>query len=252
MKIVVLLLTACISFVNAQGSAGSEALSEPRYLIDIPTAGMIPHGNLAMDMDLYQRGGLLIGLSIGAFDRVLLGISYGGENLIGNENPAWNSTPGFHVRFRLINETVIVPAIALGFDSQGKEFYNKSLERYTIKSLGFYAVVSKNYNFLGFLSFHGGVNYSLERADGDRDPNIFAGIEKTVGPSLSLIAEYNVGWNDSHEKALGRGRGYLNVGARLSVGKGFSIGFNIKDIFKNQREISVGNRTMMIEYIKSL
>jgi hypothetical protein len=186
------------------------------------------------------------------FDRLILGISYGGANLIGNEKPNWNAIPGFQVRLRLLNETVIVPAIAFGFDTQGKEVYNKRLDRYTIKSLGFFAVASKNYIVLGNLSFHGGINYSLERADGDKDPNIFVGAEKSVGPIVSILAEYNVGWNDSHSNALGRGRGYFNIGARFSVGKGFSVGFNLKDVLKNQQEFTVGNRTMMVEYVKSL
>jgi hypothetical protein len=37
-------------FIDAQGTAGTSARYEPRYLIDVPTAGMIPHGNLALDM----------------------------------------------------------------------------------------------------------------------------------------------------------------------------------------------------------
>ena len=252
MKIKIFLLILYVNFANAQGSVGSDAIYEPRYLIDIPTAGNIPHKNLALDMDIYQQGGLLVGISLGLFDRVLLGISDGGQNLIGNEKPSWNPVPGFQVKVRIINETVFLPAIAFGFDSQGKETYDKSLERYAIKSFGFYAVVSKNYNFLGDLSLHGGLNYSLERADEDRDPNLFAGVEKTIGPRISVMTEYNIGWNDSHNKALGRGRGYLNFGAKFSVGRGFSLGFNIKDIFKNQNEITMGNRTMVIEYIKGL
>jgi hypothetical protein len=253
----IFLLLAITSALNinqifAQGSAGTDAKIEPRYLIDLPTAGMIPHGNLALDMDVYQGGGLLVGTSIGLFDRLLIGISYGGANLIGNEKPKWNETPGFQIRVRLFNETVVVPAIALGFDSQGKEIYNPRLDRYMIKSLGFFAVASKNYEVLGYLSFHGGINYSLERSDGDKDPNVFVGAEKSVGPIMSILGEYNIGWNDSNEKALGRGRGYLNIGIRLSVGKGFSVGVNLKDVLKNQREITVGNRTMIIEYVKSL
>jgi len=239
-------------FIDAQGTAGTSARYEPRYLIDVPTAGMIPHGNLALDMEVYRGGGLLTGLSLGAFDRLLIGISYGGSNIIGNEKPVWNTIPGFQFRVRLLNESVLLPAIALGFDSQGKEVYDTALSRYTIKSMGFYAVASKNYEVLGNLSFHGGINYSLERADGDKDPNIFLGVEKSIGPMLSVLGDYNIGWNDSNHRAFGKGRGYLNGSIRLSVGKGFSVGMNVKDILKNQQEISVGNRTLTLEYVNSL
>jgi hypothetical protein len=247
-----IMVIASSQLMEAQGTAGTSARYEPRYLIDVPTAGMIPHGTLALDMEVYRNGGLLTGVSLGAFDRLILGISYGGTNIIGNETPDWNTIPGFQIKFRLFDESVILPAIALGFDSQGKEVYDTTLSRYTIKSMGFYIVLSKNYELVGNLSFHGGVNYSLERADDDKDPNIFLGAEKSIGPILSVLGEYNLGWNDSNHRAFGKGRGYLNLSIRLSLGKGFSLGMNIKDILKNQRSASVGNRTLMLEYLNSL
>ena len=50
--------------------------------------------------------------------------------------------------------------ILVGLDTQGKEGYLKDLRRYEIKSPGFYIAGSKNYAFLGYLSFHGGVGYN--------------------------------------------------------------------------------------------
>ncbi len=170
-----------IGCVHAQGSAGSESTIEPRYLIDLPTAGIIPHGDVALDMEFYEQDGILSTVSIGAFNRLVLGISFGGSHIIGTEKPVWNGTPGFAARLRVIEETIVLPAIALGFDSQGKGAYIDQLGRYTVKSLGFYAVASKNYKVLGFLSLHGGINYSLERADGNDSPNFFVGAEKTLG-----------------------------------------------------------------------
>lgn len=236
----------------AQGSAGSESTIEPRYLIDLPTAGIIPHGDVALDMEFYEQDGVLSTLSIGAFNRLVFGISFGGSHIIGTEKPAWNSTPGLAARLRVIEETIVLPAIALGFDSQGKGEYIDQLNRYTIKSLGFYAVASKNYKVMGFLSLHGGINYSLERADGNESPNFFVGIEKTFGPFISCFGEYNLGSNDNNGDALGRGRGYANLGFRISVGKGFSLGMNLKDIIQNQQEISIGNRTLMLEYVQAI
>ena len=237
---------------HAQGSAGADGTIEPRYLIDLPTAGMLPHRNVALDLDFYQDGGLLVSTSVGLFDRLLLGISYGGAGIVGNTSPVWNNVPGFSLKARIIEESVALPAIALGFESQGKETYIERLDRYTIKSLGFYAVASKNYQAMGYLSLHGGVNYSLERADGDSDPNFFVGAEKTLGPIISVLAEYNLGLNDSNKDALGRGRGYLNAGIRASLGSGFTIGFNLKDIVRNQQTTSIGNRTLKCEFVHSI
>lgn len=237
--------------LKAQGSAGTDDALESRYLIDVQTAGMLSHGSVALDADFFQSGGVLGAVSVGAFDRILLGISYGGIHVIGSDSPVWNNTPGFHVKVRAIEETIVLPAIALGFSSQGKEMYVDNLSRYAIKSPGFYAVGSKNYRAYGFLSIHGGVNYSLERADGDSDINFFCGAEKTLGPFLSLIAEYDLGMNDSNKEALGRGRGYLNFSLRASIGNGLSLAFALKDLAQNQQDITIGNRIIQLEFVQS-
>lgn len=237
---------------RAQGSSGAGSQIEPRYLIDVPTAGIIPHGGLALDLDFFQNGGLLTGLSVGLFNRLVLGISYGGANLIGTDAPVWNKSPGFAIKLRLVEESQFIPAIGLGFDSQGKEFYVDRLDRYAIKSMGFYAVASKNYEAWGDLSFHGGVNYSLERGDKDDDPNLFVGLNKSIGPVADVLAEYNLAWNDSNHDALGRGRGYLSFGVRTSLGGGLTIGLNLKDVLRNQQDVTIGNRTLKIEYIMQL
>jgi hypothetical protein len=236
----------------AQGSSGEKATFEPRFLIDMPTAGMLPHNTLALDLDFYHTGGLLVGFSIGLFDRLDAGLSYGGVGIIGTESPAWNNSPGFHLKVRLIEESILLPAIALGFDSQGKEEYVDPPGRYVIKSRGIYAVASKNYSAMGSLSLHGGVNYSLERGDDDTDPDFFVGIEKTIGAAVSAVGEYDLGLNDTNADALGRGRGYLNVGVRASLGKGLTLCLNLKDLLRNQQTISIGNRTISIEFLQPL
>lgn len=244
----VLLLLPFMTY--AQETAGSESSAELRYLVDVPTAGMLPKGSFALDTDFYQEGGVLFGISVGLLDRLSLGISYGGTRLIGSQEPVMNKAPGINMKIRIIEESENLPAIALGFDSQGRDGFIKNLDRYLIKSPGFYGAVSRNYSLLGNLSLHGGVNYSLEKADDDADVNFFLGAEKSIGSVVSFLLEYNVGANDSHGKALGKGRGYLNSGLRWSVGGGLTLGFNLKDVIKNGRDVTVGNRTVRLEYVK--
>ena len=232
---------------TAQGSAGSGGKFEPRFLVDMPTAGMLDKGSFALDISFYEEGGALLGLSIGAFDRFLFGISYGGSKLIGSQTPEMNPLPGFNARVRVLEESVFLPAFAIGFDSQGKDGYIKARERYVVKSPGFFIVASKNYAFLGFLSLHGGLNYSLERSDGDKDANAFAGVEKTIGPFVSFIGEYNIAANDA---GLGKGRGYLNAALKWSISGGLTISVNLKDLLKNSGNVSVADRTVALEYIR--
>ena len=250
-SIAALLVVAATHQCAAQGAAGTAGGLEPRFLVDVPTAGMLAKGSFALDVDFYQEGGVLFGMSAGVFERFSFGISYGGTRLIGAQSPVMNDVPGVNLRIRVVEENMVFPAIVLGFDSQGRDGYIKEESRYQIKSPGIFAVASKNYLLLGFFSLHGGINYSLERADGDKDPNIFFGAEKTIGPIVSLVAEYNLGLNDNSGKAIGRGRGYVNAGLKVSLGNGLTLGVNMKDIIKNGRDISVANRTVRLEYARA-
>ena len=238
--------------IHAQGSAGSSGRLEPRSIVDFPTAGMIPRGDIAFDVEFYGEGGVDFGCAVGILDRLSAGLSYGGSGLIGSGSPVMNATPGFNVRVRVLEESVYVPALALGFDTQGHDGYIRSLDRYTVKSPGLYAVVSKNYAFLGYLSVHGGANYSLERADGNRNVNFFGGVEKTIGPFLSYMIEYNLGLNDTGGNARGTGKGYLDMALRCSLGGGLTAGVNFKDIAHNAGNGDTIERTVRLEYVRPL
>jgi hypothetical protein len=102
------------------------------------------------------------------------------------------------------------------------------------------------------LSFHGGINYSLERADGDKDWNGYIGIEKSIGPVFSLFVEYNIALNDNTIRAVGKGNGYLNAMFSWSMGSGFTLEVGLKNLIKNRENIQVGNRILRIEYVKYL
>jgi hypothetical protein len=250
---ILLLWVACLaSSAAGQGAAGSEGQLEPRYLVDMPTAGMLDKGSMAIDVDFYQDGGVLLALSAGILDRLSFGISYGGSHLIGSSSPVMNEMPGVNVKIRIIEESVAFPAIAIGFDSQGKDGYIKDMDRYTVKSPGLYAAASKNYTMLGFFSLHGGINYSFERADNDKDFNLFFGAEKTIGPILSLVLEYNMGLNDNGDDAIGKGKGYVNTALRCALGNGLTIAVHIKDIIHNGQDTGVANRTVRLEYARAL
>ncbi len=237
----------------AQGTAGTNAKFEYRSLIDMPTAGILQKGFVGITSDVLPQGALIEKIEVGVFDNVSFGISYGGLNVIGAGTPKWYKYPGVNFRFRLINETVAFPAVTLGFDSQGKGEYFDAYSRYAIKSPGFFGAISKNFQFLGYLSLHGTVNYSLENKDGDDFVNLMIGGEKTIGSNVSIIGEYNFAFNDNSTNYFGKGNGYLNVGVRWAVGEGFTIGFDLRDLLNNKKwSPSTADRALRIEYIKSI
>jgi hypothetical protein len=246
---VLLIIFGHIAF--AQSYAGEGATIEPIMLVDKPTAGLLKHGSYAVSSNFFQNGGVLVGISVGIFEPFTFGISYGGTDIIGPNKITMNPMPGVNAKLRLVSEGAVLPAFALGFDSQGKEPYLNAdtLKRYKIKSPGAYVAASKNYFILGNLSVHGGLNMSMEKDDGDGDLNMYVGVEKSIGSDISVMFEYDFGVNDNHGRAIGKGKGYLNCGFRWTWGKGLVVGFDLKNITKNQDNVNIGNRTLQIDYI---
>ena len=236
----------------SQGTAGDKAKYEYRYLIDIPTAGILEKGVVGVTSEILPDGVLIAVIEAGVFENVSIGISYGGANLIGSGNVDWYKLPAVNIRARIINETTLIPAIAFGFDSQGKGIYDNTYKRYAIKSPGFFGAVSKNFELMGYMSLHGTVNYSLEGTDGDNFVDIRAGVEKTLGSSFSLLVEYDFALNDNNSD-FGSGKGYLNAGLRWSPGTGFTLGFDVRDLLSNKTSTkNAADRSLKIEYIKNI
>ncbi|NNG27275.1 MAG: hypothetical protein HKM87_07090 [Ignavibacteriaceae bacterium] len=237
----------------SQGSAGDEAEYEYRYLIDMPTAGMLHKGFVGVTSDILPNGVLIAAIEAGVFENVSFGISFGGSNFLGSGNVDWYKWPGINIKLRILDEAVLLPAITLGFDTQGKGEYVDSSSRYTIKSPGIFAAVRKNFDFIGYLSFHGSVNYSLEGNDGDNFVNLKVGAEKTFGSNFSLIIEYDFAFNDNNSPGFGENKGYLNIGLRWTVSEGFTIGFDLRDLRSNKSNTRNSfDRAMRIEYIQSI
>lgn len=252
--LLLVLLTSSVVFAqNVNGSAGTAAGVEEQYLVDMPTAGILHNGTIEMGVNFYENSGVLVSLEAGAFNRLTFGLSYGGTNVIGSGPVDWNNLPGVNVRFRLIDETTDFPAITFGYDSQGKDAYLSQYNRYLYKAPGFFAVASKYFNMLGYLGIHGGINYSMENGDGNKNINFFVGADKTIGRDISVVAEYNFGMNDNYPDTamLSRpGPGYLNAGIKWSVGNGFTVEFDYKNILDLRKTGSL--RTIRIEYAQSM
>lgn len=252
-SIIVLVLFLVCCQVFAQTSAGTGAKYEMRSLIDMPTAGILKKGLVSAGFVMMPEGVLISKVECGAFNNFSFGISYGSHNLIGTGNVDFYSLPGVDVRFRVSDETEASPAISLGFDSQGKGNYDKKLDRYEIKSPGFFCAVSKNFNFLGFLSMHGVINYSLEKKDGDKDFDLQAGVEKTIGMRISMLAEYDFAINDNAPNSIGDGTGYLNMGLRWAVDDGLTLGLDLRNLLTAKKLNSYrADRGLFIEYAKGI
>lgn len=247
--------------VTAQDSLDDQSalniMKLQKQLIDAPTAGVLGKGQYEVGLRAFANGGLLANINVGITDRFMIGISYGGEKFIGTGEVKFNPLPGVDVRYRLIDENVALPAIAVGFNSQGYGPFIKKLNdstkinRYSQKSPGLFAVASKNYAFLGTIGFHGGVNWAVtEKKDKDNQPNFFAGVDKSINQELSVVSEYSIAFNDN-KKHVGYKRGYFNTGAKLNFNNKVLVEFFIKDIFNNSKEFGKYSRELRLSFINA-
>jgi hypothetical protein len=234
-------------------AAFSQEMLQPRRLVDAHTAGMLPRASVDFDCRYYPASnpklgaGLNVGLGVGITDRLMIGIGYGGEGLIGRGRKAvFNYFPGLLFKYRLFEESYGGPGLAIGYDHQGyggltdtSEFDYKG---YIYQSPGFFIALSKNFKLLNQVLFglHTTVSYSMEDVRNVKWPNLFVGTDFTLNEELALVFEYNFGFNtrDYHGQhpvnyAL-INEGYLNCGLRWAFSPQFFVELDAKDVLENR------------------
>ncbi len=240
--------------------AQSEQPYPPLELVSIPTAGTLPKGSYTYETTLTKNGGVTPKLAVGLTDNFTIGFSYAIHNLIGDQEPEYNSQPGFIIKYRAYSEDLKWPAVVLGMNTQGKGKYlikdNLAGGRYEQKALGFYVTASKNWNVLGNLGLHVGLSKnSWEDIDGDDDLNFFFGFDKELNRSFSLLVECDGALNDNEyefdDLTFGRGKGYVNAALRWAAVPNVLVEINFNDIRKNSSDAEYANREIKIMYSES-
>lgn len=253
MKIKLSIIFFLVTVLLAQNSS----YPPPTSLITAPTAGTLVRGSFSFEMRIQNHGGLATALAAGITDRFQFGVSYGANNFIGDDSLKWYPRPEASLKYRLIDETMTMPGIALGINTQGFGRYHSesNLKRYDTKAYGLYAAVSKNWKFLlGNIGIHGGVNYNFtETTDGDNDPNMFMGIDMEVNPELSFLVEYNSAFNENNKNlqsmALNES-GYLNAAVRWTFVQHLHIEVDFNNLLFNKKNVDYFNREIKLTYIE--
>lgn len=266
----------------------SEQPYPPLDLVTIPTGGTLPKGSYTLEALLMNDGGILSKLSVGISDNFCMGLSYGLQDFISEKEPSVNkSMPEIQIKYRVYSETAVMPAVVIGLDTQGKGRYIKregingqsNFERYEQKAWGVYIVASKNWNLLGNLGLHVGLNKNTWETDPytlnsnnpemifkDKDLNLFFGVDKEINRSFSFLLEYDTAINDYDPDYIppstgydffGKGKGYLNAGLRWTIGDNMMIEIDFNDISKNyinnqlmDGEKEYSNRELKIIYFE--
>jgi len=245
-------LISCV-LVAAAGAFGE--VTGPIRLVDAHTAGTLPRGSYQLESRLYPSGsgengaGMLVGITIGLWDRFNLGLAYGGEGIVGRgKNAEFNPVPGCLVKYRIFDENFLLPGIAIGFDYQGyggiAHEGSFGYSGYLYKSQGFFAAFSKSYLFLKTvqLGLHGGVGLSVEEWDRVNWPDLVTGLDIGFSSVVSLVAEYDWGFNTRDRTPTDRNPpyarpqdGYFHAGFRLTLSPGLAVELDARDITENRR-----------------
>ena len=225
----------------------------PINLLDIPTANYLSHGYYEAKLRMYAEGGVLGSINISFSEKFMLGISYGGQNIIGHSKILWHESPGIDLRYNLMVEKVtngsnnglwnigrngrgvsLNPAISIGFNSQGFGVYYPELHRYQIKAKGLYAVSSVNMG--NTLGIHGGLNYSNKNSSNEKNINFFCGLNLKLDKNISVFWEYDFGINDNAKESLGRNRGYMNAAVRWIFSQTLLMEIAVKNLTNNTQQ----------------
>lgn len=231
-----------------------ELMIQPRRLVDAHTAGLLPRAHFDLECRIYSSAapgiegcGLLMAISVGITDRLNIGISYGGDGLVGRGRARGNPYPGGLIKYRLFEEGYIMPALALGYEHQGYGGIEErdGLDGFIDKSQGFFVALSKNYLLFKRLGFgiHGAVSYSLEEITDVTWPNAYVGIDLSFNEELALAVEYDLGlnvrdpetqWDPGRKYYANPLGGFLNVGVRWAFSPWFYIEVLGKDVLEHR------------------
>ncbi len=255
----ILFFTWIPSFSQSPDYYGSEPTGSlyefaPRILVDAPTAGTLQRGCFDIVMRVYNNGGILAGAAIGLSNSLMIGMSYGAEGIISDRSTTRDPQIEFQVKLKLISEEYLLPAFAIGFNSQGYGAYLYDRQRYTYKSKGFYGVISRSF-YVGSIGVGGhiGINYSLENdIDHDREPSVYFGIDARFAHDIGFVAEYDMALNDDRATAsYAKGRGYLNLGLKWLYKENLELEIILRDLLVNRREgATTFGRELRFTYIE--
>jgi hypothetical protein len=227
-------------------SAGE--MLQPQRIIDCNTAGILPRASYQSECRIYPNGdtatpgcGMMLGITAGITNRLNIGLSYGGDGIIGRKSPVFNPHIGALIKYRIVEESYFVPALAFGYDHQGFGGIDGEYNGYVFKSQGFFLVVSKNYLLFTKvqIGLHGGIDYSLEEYEKIKWPNGYAGVDMGINEELAIAVEYNLALNQrdpgkDSTKYANPFDGFLNAGVRWSFTTSLYMEFDVKDLLQNK------------------
>ncbi len=203
-------LAALLVLIAVLPSVALAQIEHPIKLVDFQSAYGLPRGGYSLRMRIVPAGRVITGIRVGISDYILVGVSYGATNVVGSGTPEWDDRIEFDFKVRLAEETDVIPAIAIGYDSRG---YGMQLEsgEYEKASSGLFVSAAKTLPFSEFWQVHAGLSRTLDEARAK--PDLVVGASARLSQEFSVLAEYQWGV-DRREDDSESTTGFLNFGLR--------------------------------------
>lgn len=212
------------------------AVRSDTFLIDTPSAEVMPVRTLGITTRVFKDGGVLAYFDFSVLSRLSIGASGTFEHLIGNNDETIKVlVPALQLKYRFYDGSDILPALAVGFDNQGF-VYDHDEDEYTQKARGVYLAASKEVLFPG-LVVSPGMNVTVEGFE-------FYKLAGFISASYNIkdIVSFMFEW----DAVRGLKQSRLNGGVRFYLSNNFALDFALRD-FNHKAE-----RIMQLRYNLSL
>ena len=226
MRVILFLLVACLP------------ASAILYNIDQPVPISLSHAEYYISGRLWGSGGIMMRLGLGLWDRLTLGMSYGGDSVLGAGTPKFfdRYRPDFQARIAILWEQGYAPNLVLGFESQG---YDDCVgQKYQVREKGGYLCAGKTIDVIR-THCQLGVNYW-----GGFDA--WLAMNALLPGKVELMLEYDPAFNDPNEERRHH-TGFLNFGVGWTIADKVRMVLGLRDILGYKSETRL-NRILEISY----
>jgi hypothetical protein len=217
---------------KAQEKNDTSVESPQIEVVDIPTADILDPSTYAVNFRLYSQGGIAPRLVIGPLKRVNLGVTFDAQRIIGGGDPHM-VRPSIYFKLRAFDGTDVLPALALGYDSQAY-LYRESAHDFLQKEKGLYFVGSHEI-FIPDFELHAGMN--INEFENTKIYGFFGATYKIV-PSFALLMEYDNIRNGVNNR--------VNLGGRFWVSSYFNVDLAARNVGRG--ESRGGERIVRLNY----
>ncbi len=187
---------------------------QPIWGIDNPLPVLLNHGEVYIQFRNEPIYKMRAKLGVGIWNSIILGVSFGGDNLVGYGDVAWEKRPSLDLRIRFFESEFLQCVVG---------FNDEPVENYSGKDL-FGTVGFRLYIGSFRLLLCGGGNYKFTE-NGNKGIDLFANSVLNINGPHSIHAEYILGANYDN----GNSKNRFNIGYRIQSGA-LGVQFDLKNI----------------------